>query len=312
MNRPDTPRKLITLDNAFERAFQRLAPVAGIEGAISPQVPAGGCDPAKAQELVKVTAEAARKAKAWATRTAILVAVSSETKEWFAIARNRAARARELAMAAEQAQAAAEMWPEPMTAGPAAQAAYDAHDAARDRVEALMRGALAGGDLDHPWVLDSKGQPLFRAVVDRDEWRRSSHVPGLGLQDRIDDLCPGPSALWGQRVALDQAEFEAWLARQVPEGQAAPAEAPRPAKRGRKAKYDWDAIREKTFELLDERGDFDLVKRRGWRAQADLERELLEYMADDGEEAGVSTLRAKDKLRAWIQEWREKQVSKGQ
>jgi hypothetical protein len=83
-----------------------------------------------------------------------------------------------------------------------------------------MRGALADGDLDHPWVLDRAGKPLFQAVVDRDEWKRSGIAPGYGLQTIIDDdLCPGPKALAGLSIGLDEENFEAWLAARL----AAPA-----------------------------------------------------------------------------------------
>jgi hypothetical protein len=162
----------------------------------------------------------------------------------------------------------------------------------------------------------------MQVVVDGDEWRRSGVVPGYGLQSVIEDtLCPGPKALVElflepkalvkRSLCLIEADFEDWLARHSLKAPTAPAEAPRPAKRGRKAKYDWDVIRKKAFELLNEHGDFD-SKRRNWRAQADLENKLLEYMAESGDEASYSALRAKDKIPAWLKEWREEQVSKGQ
>jgi hypothetical protein len=85
------------------------------------------------------------------------------------------------------------------------------------------------------------------------------------------------------------------------------------AKRGRKLIYNWLAVKEKAFELLDEHGDYDVEARKGWSKQADLEEKLLQFMTDElGGEASIGALRADDKLPAWVAEWRQLNVRKGQ
>jgi hypothetical protein len=92
----------------------------------------------------------------------------------------------------------------------------------------------------------------------------------------------------------------------------APTERVPGARRGRKPEHDWAAIKKKCFELLDERGDYDAEPRKRWNKQADLEDELLQFMSDEfGREASTSAIRADDKLRVWVAEWRQLKVRKG-
>jgi hypothetical protein len=88
---------------------------------------------------------------------------------------------------------------------------------------------------------------------------------------------------------------------------------PRPsrAKRGRKPKFEWLIVKAYAFKLLNERGDYESRPAKDWAKQADLEDALLKFMGERfGREAAVSTLR--DKIPAWLAEWRKRQVSKGQ
>jgi hypothetical protein len=210
MNYSHTPN-LITLGNAFEDAFRQLADGAPLEAGLATQVPADGFDPALAQQ-------AAGRARRWAARAAALAAQAPETKPWSARAKARARRA-------ENAVASLEDWEGNMRGGvftapdPDAQKAYDD---ARDRVERLMRNAIADGDLSL-WDVDT----LMPAVADRDEWKRSGIASGYGLRTELDDLlCPGPAALVGKRLGVRQGGVrglagEDGLAEQ--QGQARPA-----------------------------------------------------------------------------------------
>jgi hypothetical protein len=208
------PEGFIGLGDAYDKAFRRLEDVANLEGGLANQVPADGFDHARAVEALD-------RARARALRAAMVVLLATEARPWFERAKARSARA-------EETVAALADWAGNMKGGvfsatdPAAQAAYDD---ARDRVEALMRSALASGDL-RPWIVDHKKGIMMPVVADRDEWKRSGIAPGYGLQSTIDDdLCPGPKALAGLPLSLIEADFEAWLARQTP---AAPAESEEP------------------------------------------------------------------------------------
>jgi hypothetical protein len=83
----------------------------------------------------------------------------------------------------------------------------DKYDAARRRVERLLRAALDGGQL-HPFYRAPNGQ--IERLLDREEWRREA----FGVSD-IDNIphhvtSPGPDTE-GQPVLLKISNFQEWL-----------------------------------------------------------------------------------------------------
>jgi hypothetical protein len=209
---------------------------------------------------------------------------------------------------------------------------------ARTRVNRKMRDALAGGYLQ-PFFTDPVTGPTVYTLGSLEWLEIGLSIKLATVINRITN--PGPTFLEGKTVYLENTNFEAWDAEACPNKGAesqphaheriapddalaiwppgfpalaakAPAVKPVPrAKRGRKIKYNWPTVREQAFKLLDERGDYEVVKRPDWRLQADLEKALLEFMGEDGGPA-PSSLRASDKLPTWIMEWRQKQVSNSQ
>jgi len=147
------PEGFIGLGDAYDKAFRRLEDVANLEGGLANQVPADGFDHARAVEALD-------RARARALRAAMVVLLATEARPWFERAKARSARA-------EETVAALADWAGNMKGGvfsatdPAAQAAYDD---ARDRVEALMRSALASGDL-RPWIVDHKKGIMMPVVA---------------------------------------------------------------------------------------------------------------------------------------------------
>ncbi|HXW22179.1 MAG TPA: hypothetical protein VEK14_04665 [Rhodomicrobium sp.] len=79
--------------------------------------------------------------------------------------------------------------------------------------------------------------------------------------------------------------------------------------RGRAPTYDWALIRDEALRLMDQNGEFDRDDPLGkWTGQACLERALLDYCDKTFEESpDGSTLRARDKMPAWLKEWRKRQ-----
>jgi len=80
---------------------------------------------------------------------------------------------------------------------------------------------------------------------------------------------------------------------------------PTHAKPGRKVDYDWDAIEEETYRLLDLNGDF-TPARKNWSVQARLEDALLEFCDGKlGREPSPAALRRK--MPEWLGLWRARQ-----
>ncbi|WBL82308.1 hypothetical protein I3J27_18420 [Bradyrhizobium xenonodulans] len=83
----------------------------------------------------------------------------------------------------------------------------------------------------------------------------------------------------------------------------APAATTNERRAGAKAKYDWHAIKEFTFEQLTSRGDFaEHDQLDGWRSAADLYRAIEDKFGQKSPE--LTTL--KEKVPAFVAEWRSK------
>jgi hypothetical protein len=85
------------------------------------------------------------------------------------------------------------------------------------------------------------------------------------------------------------------------------AEEGTPTRRGPPPKYDWSAIREEAFHLMDLHGDFS-DDNPEWDRQARLEEELLLFCANKfgkDKEPSPSRLRDRDRIPCWLAEWRK-------
>lgn len=81
---------------------------------------------------------------------------------------------------------------------------------------------------------------------------------------------------------------------------------PEKGKGGRRPSHDWDAIKEKCFELLDYHDDF-IPEEPEWNCQARLEECLKQYCLDQFNRSPPdSTLR--EKLRGWLSDWRSRKL----
>jgi hypothetical protein len=79
---------------------------------------------------------------------------------------------------------------------------------------------------------------------------------------------------------------------------------PTAKKRGPKFKFNWTAIEQETYRLMQEHGDFTAANP-SWNAQARLEEKLQEFHSERfGGELGMTQLRSR--IGQWLTIWRQK------
>jgi hypothetical protein len=200
--------------------------------------------------------------------------------------------------------------------------AFNARDAARGAAEMKFRKALAAGEL-RALIRDPDNGALLE--LSREGWERSSDGAfAVGFDEDFVEpgefFQPGPTAVikgYLRPVFFKDEEFNSWIARSVP-GRDAPSvftslqrQNPReepgalavPAVhvRGRKPSYPRASIRKWVFELMDHHDEFSLDDPE-WKAQADLERAILDKFALRGKPPAESTVR--DLIREPLAAWR--------
>jgi hypothetical protein len=110
-------------------------------------------------------------------------------------------------------------------------------------------------------------------------------------------------------VEADLLAVEAWLLENAMPNwwQEAAADEGTPTRRGPPPKYDWAAIRDETFLLMNLNGDFSDDKPE-WDRQARLEKKLQDFCSGKkrDDEPAPSTLR--EKLPGWLAEWRKQKA----
>jgi hypothetical protein len=177
--------------------------------------------------------------------------------------------------------------------------AFNARDAARGAAEMKFRKALAAGEL-RALIRDPDNGELLE--LSRDGWERSRDDGGFAAgfdEDFVepgDFFQPGPPAVTNgylRPVFFKDEEFSSWVARTVP-GRDVHV-------RGRKPSFDRASIRKWVFDLMDYHDEFSLDDPQ-WKAQADLERAILEKFSERNQYPAESTVRYL--IRKPLAQWR--------
>jgi hypothetical protein len=159
--------------------------------------------------------------------------------------------------------------------------------------------------LDHTAKVNSS---LNRIIMHKpDRIRRSFRI--APWPEQTIELDNGPVYTFVE-VEADWPKIEEWLhdnALSAGHSGTARAEESPPSRRGALPKYDWDIIRKEAFRLLDENGDPSREPKPHWKAQAHLEKKLLESCGKN--EPSPSALR--EKLPGWVTEWRKQKQAAG-
>jgi hypothetical protein len=166
---------------------------------------------------------------------------------------------------------------------------YNKHDELERDVETKMRTALANRDL--PVFQDTPDGP--RELVERAEW--SERAFGIPTIENTPHALTNPSPNNdGKIFFLRESDFKKWLRNNSPGN-----------RRGAPMQHDWPDAKNYALNLLHDRGGFREWDNGDWKCQADLERDVLNYMErTTGKGPGESTIRAK--VKEWLTEWRTK------
>jgi hypothetical protein len=114
--------------------------------------------------------------------------------------------------------------------------------------------------------------------------------------DEYPEIGQGPDSVTFVGVTVHRESLRRWLSELVGK--------PSEKKRRPKSKFNWSAIEQEAYRLMQEHGDF-TVANPSWNAQARLEEKLQEFHYERfGVELGMTQLRRR--IGQWLTIWRQK------